>query len=143
MAAAALVYHDDRDDFHHTQREEATRAAHQMEAVAELSVDQLTSAAAFIKAEDDLSRHEFQVYGRTLIRQGALAGAVFIPRVPAAKRERYEQMHRLPNGRGRSASAARSRGRAIFRSPTSPPKKKTGGGRSATTSPRIRGGRPI
>ena len=96
VAAAALVYHDDRDDFHHTQREEATRAAHQMEAVAELSVDQLTSAAAFIKAEDDLSRHEFQVYGRTLIRQGALAGAVFIPRVPAAKRERYEQMHRLP-----------------------------------------------
>ena len=96
VLAAALVYLDDRDDFHQVQRQEAMRAAHQMEAVAELSVDQLTSAAAFIKAEDDLSRHEFEVYGRTLVRQGALAGAVFIPRVPAAKRERYEQTHRLP-----------------------------------------------
>ncbi|MFL5834899.1 MAG: diguanylate cyclase domain-containing protein [Solirubrobacterales bacterium] len=95
VAAAVTVYVDDRDDFHQMQREEAMRAAHQMEAVAELSVDQLTSAAAFIKAEDDLSRHEFQVYGRSLLKQGALAGAVFIPRVPAAKRERYEQSHRI------------------------------------------------
>jgi diguanylate cyclase (GGDEF)-like protein len=95
VAVAAVVYLDDRDDFHQMQREEAARAAHQMEAVAELSVDQLTSAAAFIRAEDDLSRHEFQVYGRSLIRQGALAGAVFIPRVPASKRERYEQSHRI------------------------------------------------
>ncbi|HEU5104560.1 MAG TPA: diguanylate cyclase [Solirubrobacterales bacterium] len=95
VVAAALVYFDDRDDFHEMQRQEAMRAAHQMEAVAELSVDQLTSAAAFIKAEDDLSRHEFQVYGRSLIRQGALAGAVFIPRVPDSKRERYEQSHQI------------------------------------------------
>jgi diguanylate cyclase (GGDEF)-like protein len=95
VAVAVVVYTDDRDDFHQMQREEAMRAAHQMEAVAELSVDQLTSAAAFIKAEDDLSRHEFQVYARSLIKQGALAGAVFIPRVPAAKRERYERSHRI------------------------------------------------
>ena len=93
VVAAALVYVDDRDDFERMQREEASRAAHQMEAVAGLSVDQLTSAAAFFKAEDDLSRHEFQVYGRSLIRQGALGGAVYIPRVPASKRERYERMH--------------------------------------------------
>ncbi|HEU5254049.1 MAG TPA: diguanylate cyclase [Solirubrobacterales bacterium] len=95
VLAAALVYLDDRDDFHQMQREGAARAAHQMEAVASLSVDQLTSAAAFFKAEDDLSRHEFQVYGRSLISQGALSGAAFIPRVPAAKRERYEQTHDL------------------------------------------------
>jgi diguanylate cyclase (GGDEF)-like protein len=95
VAAAALVYLDDREDFQQAQSEEAMRAAHQMEAVAELSVDQLTSAAAFIKAEDDLSRHEFQVYGQSLIRQGALGGAAFIPRVPARKRERYEQMHQV------------------------------------------------
>jgi diguanylate cyclase len=93
VAAAALVYDDDRDDFHQMQREDAMRAAHQMEAVAKLSVDQLTSAAAFFKAEDDLSRHEFQVYGQSLIDQGALAGAAFIPRVPASKRERYERTH--------------------------------------------------
>jgi diguanylate cyclase (GGDEF)-like protein len=93
VLAAALVYQDDRDDLREMQGAEAVRAAHQMEAVAGLSVDQLTSAAAFFKAEDDLSRHEFQVYGRSLIQQGALAGAVFIPRVPAAKRARYERNH--------------------------------------------------
>jgi diguanylate cyclase (GGDEF)-like protein len=93
VLVALLVYADDRDDFEHRQEEEALRAAHQMEAVAGLSVNQLTSAAAFFKAEDDLSRHEFEVYGRSLIRQGALSGAVYIPRVPAAKRARYERSH--------------------------------------------------
>jgi hypothetical protein len=34
VLAAALVYHDDRGDFDERQREEAMRAAHQMEAVA-------------------------------------------------------------------------------------------------------------
>jgi diguanylate cyclase (GGDEF)-like protein len=96
VAAAALVYVDDDNDFHEMQREEATRAAHQMEAVAGLSVDQLDSAAAFFKAEDDLSRHEFQVYGHSLIDQGALTGAAFIPRVTAASRERFERSHGLP-----------------------------------------------
>lgn len=96
VAAAALVYHDDDDDFHQMQREEASRAAHQMEAVAGLSVDQLDSAAAFFRAEDDLSKHEFQVYGRSLVSQGALSGAAFIPRVTAASRERFEHSHDLP-----------------------------------------------
>jgi diguanylate cyclase (GGDEF)-like protein len=93
VLGALLVYAEDRDDFDRKQRDEAVRAAHQMEAVAGLSVDQLTSAAAFLKAEDDLSRHEFEVYGRSLVQQGALAGAVFIPRVPAEKRARYERSH--------------------------------------------------
>jgi diguanylate cyclase (GGDEF)-like protein len=93
VLAAILVYSDDRSDFDRTERDEAARAAHQMEAVAGLSVDQLTSAAAFFKAEDDLSRHEFEVYGRTLISQGALAGTVFVPRVPASKRDQYERTH--------------------------------------------------
>jgi len=96
VAAAALVYVDDENDFHQMQREEAARAAHQMEAVAGLSVDQLASAAAFFRAEDDLSRHEFLVYGRSLIHQGALAGAAFVPRVTAASRARFERSHRLP-----------------------------------------------
>jgi diguanylate cyclase (GGDEF)-like protein len=95
VLAAALVYQDDRDDFRQMQREEAMRAAHQMEAVAGLSVSQLTSAAAFFQAEDDLSRHEFQTYGRSLIKQGALGGAAFIPRVPAAQRKRFERSHGL------------------------------------------------
>ena len=96
VAAAALVYSNDRGDFQETQQEDAARAAHQMEAVAALSVDQLTSAAAFFTAEDDLSRHEFEVYGRSLIGQGALSGTAFLPRVPDSKRARYEQMHGFP-----------------------------------------------
>jgi diguanylate cyclase (GGDEF)-like protein len=96
LAAATFVFLDDDHDFHQMQREEAARAAHQMEAVAGLSVDQLDSAAAFFRAEDDLSRHEFQVYGRSLISQGALSGTAFIPRVTAATRERFEQSHGRP-----------------------------------------------
>jgi diguanylate cyclase (GGDEF)-like protein len=95
VLAAALVYINDRDDFEQMQHEDATRSAHQMEAVANLSVDQLSSAAAFFTAEDDLSRHEFEVYGRSLISQGALAGTAYISRVPDAKRELYEQTHGL------------------------------------------------
>ena len=93
VLAAVLVYSDDRKEFDRMQQDEAIRAAHQMEAVAGLSVDQLTSAAAFFQAEDDLSRHEFEVYGRSLLQQGELSGAVFIPRVPAVKRARYERTH--------------------------------------------------
>jgi diguanylate cyclase (GGDEF)-like protein len=95
VLAAILVYAGDRDDVNRRQRDEAMRAAHQMEAVAGLSVGQLSSAAAFFKAEDDLSRHEFEVYGRSLLRQGALSGTVFIPRVPGRKRARYERTHGL------------------------------------------------
>ncbi|HEY6731188.1 MAG TPA: diguanylate cyclase [Solirubrobacterales bacterium] len=93
VLAAFLVYQDDREDFNQMQQDEAIRAAHQMEAVAGLSVDQLSSAAAFFKAEDDLSRHEFQVYGNTLLRQGALSATAYILRVPGAKRGMYEQRH--------------------------------------------------
>ena len=93
VIAAVLVYSDDQGDFDRRQHEEAMRAAHQMEAVAALSVDQLTSAAAFFRAEDDLSRHEFEVYGNTLLRQGALAATAYIPLVPDAKRALYERRH--------------------------------------------------
>jgi diguanylate cyclase (GGDEF)-like protein len=96
VVAAAAVYHDDNHDFHKMQREEAMRAAHQMEAVTGLSVDQLDSASAFFKVEDDLTRHEFQVYGQSLIHQGALSGAAFIPRVTAGDRKRFERTHHLP-----------------------------------------------
>jgi len=96
IAAAIAIYINDRDDAEAMQRGEAMRAAHQMEAVAGLSVDQLNSAAAFIRAEDDLSRHEFQVYGRSLVSQGALAGTAFIPRVPDSKRAQFEASHGIP-----------------------------------------------
>lgn len=91
VAAAVLVYEDDRDDFHLMQREEAVRAAHQAEAVAAVSVGKLSTAAAFAQTQGRLSRHEFGVIGRTLVREGALDGAAYIPRVPAAGRGDYER----------------------------------------------------
>jgi diguanylate cyclase (GGDEF)-like protein len=93
LAAAALVYVNDRDDFHRMQRDEAARAAHQMEAVAGLSVGKLSSAAAFFEAERDLTAHEFEVIGRSLLSQGTLAGAAYIPRVTASQRAHFESMH--------------------------------------------------
>src|SRR3954454_11486261 len=93
LAAAALVYVNDRDDFHRMQRDEAARAAHQMEAVAGLSVGKLSSAAAFFEAERDLTAHEFDVIGRSLLSQGTLAGAAYIPRVTASQRAHFESMH--------------------------------------------------
>jgi diguanylate cyclase (GGDEF)-like protein len=93
VLAALLIYRDDRNDFHERQRDEATRAARQMAAVARLSINQLATTAAFFQAEDHPSQHEFEVIGRSLLRQGALAGTVFVPRVPAAKRARYERSH--------------------------------------------------
>ena len=78
------------------QRDEAMRAAHQAEAVAALSVGQLASAAAFFQAEDDLSRHEFEVSARSLLSQGALE------RRPPSSRgcrrrsgQRFERSHGL------------------------------------------------
>jgi hypothetical protein len=147
VVAAVLVYDNDNDDFHDMQREEAMRAAHQMEAVAGLSVDQLDSAAAFFKAEDDLSKHEFEVYGRSLIQQGALGGTAYIPRVTAAGRNASSGRTgcRSSNGSAPSASTARGLVRTTSRSPTSPPRgtsRKDAAEGSATTSARTRTGRP-
>jgi diguanylate cyclase (GGDEF)-like protein len=109
LVAAALVYVNDRDDFHRMQQDEAAGAAHQMEAVANLSVGKLSSAAAFFKAERDLNAHEFDVIGHSLLSQGTLAGAAYIPRVTASQRQRFERTHgieileRGPDGQLRRA----------------------------------------
>jgi diguanylate cyclase (GGDEF)-like protein len=93
VAAALIVHADDSADFHHMQRDEAVRAAHQAEAVAALSVGQLASAAAFVQAEGNLSSHEFDVIGHSLLGQGALAATAFISRVPDSERARFEREH--------------------------------------------------
>src|SRR4051794_33977678 len=113
LVAAALVYVNDRDDFHRMQQDEAARAAHQMEAVAGLSVGKLNSAAAFFKAERDLNAHEFDVIGRSLLSQGTLAGAAYIPRAPPPQRQRFERTRgielpeRGPEGQLRRAAPRR------------------------------------
>lgn len=93
VVAALIVYADDRADFHAMQKEEARRAAHQTEAGADLSIGQLSSAAAFLKADGDLNAHEFDVVARALLRQDLLRATAFIQRVPARDRSRYERRH--------------------------------------------------
>src|SRR5262245_60928999 len=103
VVAAVIVYTDDQADFETMQHEEAIRAAHQTEAVADLSIGQLASAAAFFKADGDLNAHEFDVVSDSLLGQGILRATAFIQRVPSSERRRWEREHgvevaeRLPN----------------------------------------------
>lgn len=88
-----IVYDRDDSEFHRMQQEEATRAAHQAEAVANFSVGELSNAAAFFEVDGDISRHEFDVVARSLLDEGSLEAAAFIKRVPAADRGRFERTH--------------------------------------------------
>jgi diguanylate cyclase (GGDEF)-like protein len=111
VAAAVVVHERDTENFHREQRDEAQRAAHQAEAVAGLSIGQLSSAAAFFRAEGRLNRHEFAVVAHSLLRQGALDATAFVDRVPRARRAAYERangveiVERAPGGGLRRAGA--------------------------------------
>jgi diguanylate cyclase (GGDEF)-like protein len=98
VAVALAVHADDSDDFHTMQQDEATRAAHQAESVAGLSVGELSSAAAFFQVDRNVSRHEFGVVARSLLNEGSLTTAAFIRRVPAAERLSFERSHGIQIG---------------------------------------------
>jgi diguanylate cyclase (GGDEF)-like protein len=93
VAAAVLVRNNDNADFEQMQKDEAVRAAHQAEAMAQLAVGQLASAAAFFQVEGQISGHEFQVVSDALLKQDVLTAAVLVDRVPAARRGAYEREH--------------------------------------------------
>jgi diguanylate cyclase (GGDEF)-like protein len=95
VLAAIQVYDQDRSDFRQMQREEAARAARQTESLAALSVGQLSSAAAFFQAEGNLGQHDFNVVGRSLLREGVLSGTAYVARVPASSRARFERAHHM------------------------------------------------
>jgi diguanylate cyclase (GGDEF)-like protein len=109
VVVALAVHSDDSTDFHKMQSEEAARAAHQAEAVATLSVGELSNAAAFFQVDGSVNQHEFGVVARSLLDEGGLTAAGFIEKVPAADRARYERIHsieiveRAPDGRLRRA----------------------------------------
>jgi diguanylate cyclase (GGDEF)-like protein len=90
---ALLVRSNEVDHFHTLQRDETLRSARQAEAMAELSVGELATAAAFFRAEEDLSRHEFDVVGNSLLRRGALTGTAFLQNVRDSERAAYERRH--------------------------------------------------
>jgi diguanylate cyclase (GGDEF)-like protein len=96
IALALIVHSRERDSFDRTQRGEAGRAAHQVEALAALSVGQLASAAAFYQAEGHFSHHEFDIVADSLLHAGALTATGFIESVPRAQRADFERSHGYP-----------------------------------------------
>jgi diguanylate cyclase (GGDEF)-like protein len=96
IVLALVVHARERDSFETKQRGEATRAAHQAEALAALSVGQLASAAAFYQAEGTFNRHEFDIIARSLLKPGALTATAFVGSVPRAARARFERSHGFP-----------------------------------------------
>ena len=96
VVGAILAYNHDEGEFHHRQKEEAVRAARQAQSVGALSVGELAAAAAFIKADGDLSKHEFEVVGNSLVRENVLHAAAFVDVVHASERAAYEREHGFP-----------------------------------------------
>ncbi len=90
LTLALLVRDNEVDHFHAIQRDEALRSARQAEAVAQLSVGELATAGAFFRAEDNLTRHEYQVVGESLLRRGTLTATAYAERVPHGERAAYE-----------------------------------------------------
>jgi diguanylate cyclase (GGDEF)-like protein len=113
IAVALVVHERELDSFEHNQQGEATRAAHQAESQAALSVGQLASAAAFYQAEGNFSQHEFEVVADSLLHSGTLSATAFIGSVPLSERTRYEQARGLeitergPLGQLRRAASRR------------------------------------
>src|SRR5262245_12580636 len=93
VVLALIVHAREQDSFETNQRSEASRAAHQAEALAALSVGQLASAAAFYQAEDDFSQHEFDIVAKSQLDSGGLRATAFIDSVPRDERQRFESEH--------------------------------------------------
>ncbi|HVW47699.1 MAG TPA: diguanylate cyclase [Solirubrobacterales bacterium] len=96
VVGSILVYNHDDGEFHTRQHEEALRAARQAQSVGALTVGELASAASFIKADGNLSKHEFAIVGQSLVKEEILQAAAFIDVVHAAERARYERVHGFP-----------------------------------------------
>ncbi|MGA8746172.1 MAG: diguanylate cyclase [Solirubrobacterales bacterium] len=96
VSTALIVRSNEEAGFHQTQRDEATRAARQAEAAANLSVGQLGSAAAFYQAERHFNRNQFDLIARPLLGHGPLTGTGFVQRVAGFERGRFEREHGFP-----------------------------------------------
>ena len=115
VVAALLVYDHDQNEFHLRQREEAIRAAHQAETVSAISVGEIPSAAAFIKADGNLTKHEFAVVGHALVNERVLHAAAYIAVVHSDERTRYEREQGFPIvERGPNGKLVRARTRSIY-----------------------------
>lgn len=96
VVGSVLAYKHDEREFHARQQEEAGRAARQAQSVGALSVGELAAAGAFIKADGNVSRHEFAIIGQSLVDENVLHAAAFIDVVHADERAAYERRQGFP-----------------------------------------------
>jgi diguanylate cyclase (GGDEF)-like protein len=112
---AILAYHHDEKEFHTRQQEEAVRAARQAQSVGALSVGELAAAGAFIKADGNVSKHEFEIVGHSLLDENVLHGAAFIDVVKKDERARYEREHGFPIvERGPNGTMVKAKVRPVY-----------------------------
>ncbi|HET6998694.1 MAG TPA: diguanylate cyclase, partial [Solirubrobacterales bacterium] len=114
VTAAAIVHTDDKADFDQMQRDEAIRSARQAEAVAALSIGQLSSAAAFFQSQGTFTEHEFDVVAEPLLAGGAVTATAFLDRVPQSERAAFELEHDAPIHELRDGGPRRSRERSVY-----------------------------
>ena len=114
VLGALVVRSHETHAFERRQRDEALRSARQAEAVAALSVGQLTTAAAFYQAVDHLTHHKFEVMADSLLEAGALSGTGLVLAVPASNRTRFELAHRFPFVERTSLGFRRAQARARY-----------------------------
>lgn len=96
VVGSILAYKHDEREFHARQQEEAGRAARQAQSVGALSVGELAAAGAFIKADGNVSKHEFAIVGQSLVSENVLHAAAFIDVVHSDERARYEREQGFP-----------------------------------------------
>jgi diguanylate cyclase (GGDEF)-like protein len=115
VALALTVHEREEQSFKRMQHNEAVRSARQAEALAALSVGQLSGAAAFFKADGQVSAHEFQVIAHSLLGTGALSATAFVQAVDGSRRRRFERAHRYPiRERSRLGALVREGRRAVY-----------------------------
>jgi diguanylate cyclase (GGDEF)-like protein len=115
VIGAILTYQHDENEFHTRQKEEAVRAARQAQSVGALSVGELAAAAAFIKADGNLSKHEFAIIGRSLVSENVLHAAAFIDVVHQSERAEWEREQGVPiEERGAGGRLVRARRRPVY-----------------------------
>lgn len=95
IAVALVVHERERNSFEARRSSEATRAAHQAEALAALAIGQLNSAGAFYQAEGHFTRHEFEVIADSLLHPGGLSATGFLRAVPGPARADFERRYHL------------------------------------------------
>ncbi|MBS1844475.1 MAG: diguanylate cyclase [Actinobacteria bacterium] len=96
VVGSILAYKHDEREFHARQQEEAGRAARQAQSVGALSVGELAAAGAFIKADGNVSKHEFAIIGHSLVNENVLRTAAFIDVVHQDERARWEREQGIP-----------------------------------------------